>query len=378
MLLDPLKRELKQLIGQARYEEVFARLREDTLGADCELYNDVVILESRYHEAQRAGNLNLIDFKEKGLNFSNISHALTWLIDRIALADLCARLKKKSAAHVCLQHFHAFNCDRFDQNDQFQLAFYNQPAAKTHLFYLYGDARQEHGSLFERLGFDLGGFLENWENGEYDPGIQVKFRKMKPDVHRHPMLYQINVVKELFAKFFPKFNAKAPLQDKTLKDLLGPDSELRDYGADDLVFILLTMDAANWNKDLTPLVLETFIQKFLSVEMPAEAPTFFFFFGVEYEKNQPDKKAEVHEAIAKRKHGGEALAALEPVAAADITEWFSRYRALLVPPGKTAADMRRELFGDAEQLDMIDIQSILLQIIELHNKGLVIRAENLR
>lgn len=375
MLLDPLKRNLKDFIRRARYDEAFQALH-DTLRSDSQLYNELVLVEGRYNEAERAGHLNLIDVREIGINFSSVGQALTWLIDRIELSDLCERLRKQSAAHICLPPFHAYNCDRFDQNDHFQLTYYEKAAEKVHFFYLYGDARQEHGSLFERLGFELGGFLENWENGAYDPGIRVKFRKMKPDVHRHPMLYQINVVKELFAKFYPKFNTKAPLQDKTLRDLLGPESELHDFGADDLVFILLTMDAANWNKELTPLVLETFIRKFLLVELPAEAPAFFFFFGVEYEKNQPDKKTEIHEAIAQRQHGGEALAALEPVPASDITEWFSRYRAVMVPPGKTPDEVRHEFFPDGLH-DMTDIQHILLKIIELHNKGLVIRAENL-
>jgi len=86
------------------------------------------------------------------------------------------------------------------------------------------------------------------------------------------------------------------------------------------VFILLTMDARNWNKDLTPLVLETFIEKFLGTSLPETAPGFFFFFGVEYEKGQDTKKAEVQAAIADRQKGGEALDPLEPVHPDDITD----------------------------------------------------------
>lgn len=377
-MLDALKRNLKDLIGQARYDEAFRCLREETLRTNCDLYNDAVMIAGRYKEAERAGNLNLIDFKERGINFSNVGQALLWLIDRIEMGDLCDRLRKNTASHVALSPYHAFTCDRFDQNDQFQLAYYSAEGQKLHLFYLYGDARQEQTSLFERFGYDLGGYLANWENGDYNPGIRVKLCKLKPEVHRHPMLYQINVVKALFAKFFPRLDDKAPLQNRTLRDLLGEGSDLHGFESDDLVFILLTMDAANWNRELVPLMMENFIQKFLQVELPPSAPTFFFFFGVEYEPGQADKKAEIHEAISARKHGGEALPALDPVVAPDITEWFSRYRAIMVPPGKTADDVRREIFGPAECLDMIDIQSILLKIIELYNKGLVIRAENLQ
>jgi len=144
------------------------------------------------------------------------------------------------------------------------------------------------------------------------------------------------------------------------------------------VFILLTMDARNWNKDLTPLVLETFIEKFLGTSLPETAPGFFFFFGVEYEKGQETKKAEVQAAIVNRQKGGEALDPLEPVHPDDITDWFDCYRSFLLPPGLTPDEQRRQFFAADVPFDMLDIQPVLLKIIELYNKGLTIRADNLR
>lgn len=372
-MLDALKHELKQLIADDRCDEVFVRLRENMLRTDCELYDDLVLLEHRYRDAQRARNLNLIDFQEKGHSFANVGHALLWLINRLAESDLHGRLRQQLALHVALPSFHAFTCDRFDQRDQFELTYFDHVGEKLHFYYLYGDARQEHGSLFAALGYRQGNFLENWENGEYDPGIQIKFARLKPEVHRHPLLYQVNVRKALFTRFFPKFNAQASLLQKNLPDLLADGSELHHYGPNDLVFVLLTMDAANWHKDLTPLVLDTFVQQFLrAATLPASAPQFFFFFGVEYGKGQSDRKTEVHTAIIQRQHGGEALDPLEPVAAADITEWFSRYRTFLVPPGLTPDDMRRRWFGEADPLDMLDIQPTLREIIDMHNRGLLL------
>ncbi len=373
-MLDALKRDLKQLIADARCEEVFLRLKEEILKSNnCDLYDDLILLENRYWEAQRAGNLNLIDFKEKGLTFSNVGHALLWLINRIAENDLHERLRLQMALHVALPPFHAFTCDRFGQRDRFEEFYFNHLSDKIQLFYLYGDARQEHGSLFKRLGYTLGGFLENWQNGAYDSGIKVKFLDKKLEVRSLPTLYQMEVRKFLFANFFKTLPVINHILRLTLLDLLAEGSELQHYGPNDLVFVLLTMDAANWNKDITPLVLETFIQEFLKVALPESAPTFFFFFGVEYGKGQSDKKTEVHTAISQRRQGGEALEPLEPVAAADITEWFSRYRSFLVPPGLTPDDMRRVWFGEADPLDMLDIQPVLRQIIDLHNKGLVLR-----
>ncbi|MCY7329994.1 MAG: hypothetical protein LH618_15675 [Saprospiraceae bacterium] len=223
MLLDTLRLELKQLLAAARCEEVFQCLRGDILKSqDCELYDDAVLLENRYREAQRAGNLNVIDFKEKGINFSNVSQALLWLINRISESDLSERRRKQIADHVFLPDFHAFTCDRFEQRDQFELAYWTNTDPRIRCFYLYGDARQEHSGLFASLGYKLGGFLENWENGAYNPGIRIKFARVKPEVRRHPMLYQIDLTKALFARFFPNLSDKTPLQDQDGTRPAGP------------------------------------------------------------------------------------------------------------------------------------------------------------
>ena len=87
-MLEAIKRKLKEDVAAARHEEVFGRLKTAVLRPDCPLYNDVLLLEGRYNEAKRAEHRNLVDFKEKNLESSKISHALLWLIDRIELADL--------------------------------------------------------------------------------------------------------------------------------------------------------------------------------------------------------------------------------------------------------------------------------------------------
>jgi len=206
-------------------------------------------------------------------------------------------------------------------------------------------------------------------------GKKLLFKTLKPNVHRNALLYKIEVVKTLFAKFFPKINDKEPVHTKTIADLLG-SPDLAGYGPGDLVFVLLTMDDANWNKDVTPAAVEAFITSFLKAALPDTAPTFFFFFGIEYQKDNPAKRQEVQEVIKNRQFGGEALDELLPVRAEDITEWFSRYRKIMVERGKEPREMTEAFFGKVDTLDMKEVETKLLELICRHNKGLAIRTEN--
>ncbi|MBL7797070.1 MAG: hypothetical protein JNJ90_11305 [Saprospiraceae bacterium] len=377
-LLDHIKRSLKDdCIATARYDEAFRRLKSEILAPDCDLYNDTVIIQSRYNETNRAGHLGTIDYGEKDRSFNNIAEALVWLVDEIETDNLIADWKKEIEKHVAIPEYHVFTCDRFDQNDQFQLALLDAETKKIHHFYLYGDARQAHESLHQRLGRDLGGHLLNWEEGDYEPETKILFKSLKPSVHRHPVLYRREVIRTLFARFFPKINEKEPLDSKTVADLLhSPD--LSGFGPGDLVFVLLTMDDANWNKEVTPVAVEHFIGSFLKTTLPDSAPRFFFFFGIEYEKASLGKQEEVRTAIQNRTHGGEALDELKPVGADDITEWFSRYRKIMLERGKEPKEMTAAFFGPAKLLDMNEIEAVLFELISRHNKGLAIRSENLK
>ncbi|MCW5924716.1 MAG: hypothetical protein KIS77_20525 [Saprospiraceae bacterium] len=378
-MLDQIKRSLKEDISAPRYGEAFRRLKEEILLPNCDLYDDTVLIEGRYNEANRAGHLGIIDFREKDRSFNNIAEALLWLIGRMGIADLKEQWKQEAAKHIAIPEYHAFTCDRFEQSDQFQLVLIENPASKKiHHFYLYGDARQAHESLHERLGRDLSGHLLNWEEGDYEPETKILFKTLKPAVHRHPVLYKREVVKTLFAKFFPKINEKEPIDTKNVSHLLG-SPYLKDFGADDLVFVLITMDDANWNKDVTPLAVETFISSFLNVALPAKkAPRFFFFFGIEYQKENSKKREEVDEAIQNRKLGGEVLDELQPVPTDEITEWFSRYRKIMVERGKEPREMTEAFFGQHQTRDMKEIEAVLFELICIHNKGLAIRTENLK
>lgn len=370
-MLDNLKQELKILIGECRHEEFFVRVRE-TLRNDAEVYNDVVVIQAAMNNSGRVGSLDLISDAEKRLRFNTENHALITIVERVRLEDLSEMYRHKAAAHVALPPYHAYTCDRVEQNEAFQVAWYTQPSEKTRFFFMTGDADQNQSSLFQRLGYEIGGHLLNWEQGNYDPGVQIRFFSLKPQVSANPVLYQINVVRELISKFIPQVNTMQPLQQRKLSEVLN-SNHLQGLGPNDFVFILLTIDDYNWNEHATPAVVKSLVEGFCNCPMPDAAPTFFFFFGIEYRKENQTVRQQAQHAIESRVKG-EALPELAPVPADFLAEWFSRYR-VLIPAGKTPDETAKIVFGDTTSMDMLDIEARLKQIIEDHNKGLVIRAK---
>lgn len=370
-MLDALKRELKELIGNNRHEEVFRRLKEDVLLPNGALYNDTILLQSKYNDAVRAGNLGLIAFEEKNINFSSISQAMIWLVNNIVAEELSEKVRRKSESFRSMPAVHAYTCDRVEQNEIFQLNYYDTPGpdAKLRFFYLYGDARQEHESLFKRLGYEIGGYLLNWEKGDYNPGTKIKFVDCKPQVHDNPKLFQINVMRELLARFFEPVNNLQPILSKKLNEVLD-SPELKDFGPNDLVFILLTLDDHNWREHVTPLVVKSLVEGFCACDLPPGSPNFFFFFGIEYQKTNETVKAQVCKAIQERTHG-ESLPELKPVNLREVCEWFSRYD-ILRAPGQEPEAAAAQLFPGALELDMADIELKLQELIENYNKRLVV------
>lgn len=272
-----------------------------------------------------------------------------------------------------LPHYHAYTCDRVDQRDRFLLNFYEDEVSKVHWYYLYGDSRQAHDTFYQRLGAELAGYFDHWEGNEQRPEALPIFEWIKPPVSRVPLLNKLEVVKALFARFFPDTGAKAPLQSKTIADLL-ESPKLKGLTADDHVLILITMDDANWDKMVTPQSVEAITTSFLRCELPPDAPRFFFFFGFEYSKDKPQaeqRRREVDEAIRKSDEG-RALPELLDVSADDITEWFSRYRKVMLDGNTKPEEMTKDIFGTFDTLPMEVVVNTLIEHIEGGSKDALI------
>lgn len=365
-MLSTLKRQLKGLVSQGRHDEVFRRLWEETLDHDADICNDGVLLKSQYQEIRHSSELGLIAFQEKSLRLNNLNRALISLIDRIEAGDLNRNLRRKSAEHRVVPLNRALTCDRTEQTELVELNYFDDPGPekKIRFFYVYGDDRQVHKSLFKRLGLDLGNFLLNWEKEDYDPGVKVKFARCKPRAARNLKIFEIDILRKLFAKFFEPVNAQGEIMTKKLVDLL-TSPQLKDYGPDDFVFLLLTIDDYNWNESVTPRVVRRLIDGFCNCELPADSPAVFFFFGVEYQKQNEKVKNQVKKVIQEAEKG-QKLPELQPVSITDVCAWLKDHDVLL-PPGKSVADWAAELFPGQDRIDMIDVELKLGEVIERHN-----------
>jgi len=370
-MIDRIRQHLKILVGDNRLDQVFSLLHDKVIHSKSDRYNDLILIQSKHSNHSRAGILGLIDFKDKSVSFNTTNEALLWLIDKIQEEDLHPDLRVKMAGHKSIPEYHAFTCDRFDQREQCQIDALEAPEnQKIFLYFLYGDTRQAHKSLYACIGYESCDMLCNpLENIATDK--KVAFRKIMPRVSQNKTLFRLSVAKELFAQFYPSIPGNVKFQTGNLQQLLDSPT-IKELKPTDNVFVLLTMDVANWNKDLTPDLVEDFIKSYLMVDLPPESPRFFFFFGVEYQKNDPKKREEVAEAIQNRKSGGNTMEELLPVTKNDVTGWFSTYRDTMVGPGLEAKDLTNDHFTDAGPFDMLEVEAKLNELILLFNKGFVL------
>lgn len=376
-MLQAIQRELKEHLANNRFDEVFRSLLSQVLSENCKLYNDIIGKQAQYNAIRERERKGIIEDNARDTELNQMSDALLQYVDLIQPTDIRDAMRNAAQSSHSIAPYHAYTVDRVNQNDEFQLAYYENEGRKVHIFHLYGDARQSLYSLCERLGYELGEYLLNWEDKDYRPGRRIKFETLKPAVHRIPKLFSINTMKQLFAKFYPTLSGREPLTGKTINDLLESPG-LQDFTAEDMVFVLLTMDDYNWSREVSPQVIKEFVNSFCNTELPANAPRFFFFFGTEYQKDNQKVKEEVADVLQHTpEFSGQALDEITPVAVTDIEEWFSRYR-IFIEKGQDARYMRTQLFPNADTVDMQDIENVLLKLIETYNKGLVIQAKNIK
>jgi len=373
MSLEDLQCELQNLVADASYDKAFQRLKEIVGRKDNnELYRDIIAVQARYSEAKRASNLNLIDLKEISQHFSHVAYALLWLIGRISIDELSDLYLSEAKLHRAIPTVHSLTCNRSRQKsafDEYHL-FEPGPAEKFHFFYLYGDTRQGHESLFKRFAHDLNGLVNSrWRQGATPSNREPLFKLCKPEFSESPRMFEMYVLRDLFTCFFEPVNELQINTGSRLIDLL-ESPEIKSLGPNGQVFILLTIDDFNWRKEVTPLTVKRLFEGFYKCQLPPSAPRFFFFFGLKYSKTNTDVKGEVRTAIDTAEYG-KPLAELGPLTILEIGEWFSRYEVLC--GGKEALEMATQLFGTQNaSYDMADVEIKLLEIIEKHNKRLLI------
>ena len=378
-MLNSIKNDLQDLLAANKLEEVFRRLRNEVLNRRASCYNVVILLEARWKKLEEEDAQGTLDFKEKDLNFNKITQSLIGLVENISIADLAENLRALQKEHQAIPEKHRFACDRYEQSEDFQLYLLelNEQLTqsnknKLHFCYFYGDSRQQLDALFERFELEANDSLYNWRNESFESASKVTAVKIKPRVVRHPRLFLINILKEIFGRFCFQMYNQQPLAERKLSHLANSES-LKTLGPQDYVFILLTLDDHNWNKKLVLETIQNLYSNFCNCELREDAPQFFFFFGIEYQKNRTDIQEEVRSSFPNVDYGI-VLPELQPVKKADVSEWLSVYREI-VPNGMDAFQMAEALFPEQQIMDMADVLPKLKEIIDLHNKRLIIKLE---
>lgn len=375
-MFDQLKYILKNLVSRNRLKELFGQLKEEAVRQDSKLYNDFILQEAAWNTLESQKIKGLLTDEAYNLEKRKIDYALLRLIGEMEGKDLAKKLASRLEEHHSIALDFYATCDRIPQNDTFQLTYYDPPeqvlqksGGKIRFFYLHGDLRQEHASLFHRLGKQLSGLMLHFEEGDYDPRQEPVFVHCKPQASRHAKIFQIQTIKELMSQFVLR---PEPVLKKTIKDLLTSEL-LAGKTGEDFVFVLLTIDDHNWDSEITPALIRSFYESFCDCELEEDAPSFFFFFGMEYGKDKAETQQQVEKAIEQAIYG-DGLPRLEPVKITDVAEWISRIKPVL-PPGTDPMKIAEQWFPDQKTIDMADVNLKLKQFIDQHNSGLVLGNE---
>ncbi len=262
--------------------------------------------------------------------------------------------------------YHRYTCDRVVQNDSFFEHYKQQVDHKAQFFYIYGLDRQSHISLFRRFSYELQGLLQAHLNPDLMSSCKVERAEVTFDFSNNESFYKENIIKGLFAAFSLNPNDQEPLLERNLCYLLEKSPSLNALGKEDYVCCYLSISEWDWDAEITPKVVNWIMNAFCADKLPANSPTFLFFFGVEFEDEDSEVKDEVEEAI---REGGKIvrLPELHMVKEKDIRRWVSKYRQL-APSGKERRALFKKHFKDDAEYFMDDVEIELKRIIDLFNK----------
>ena len=374
-MLDALKRDLKKYVAELRFVRLFEELNTTVLSQQSGVYDQMIALRAQFQDLE--SNEIAMTSSEEGrrLHLAEITRGALKLVAQITAADLGPGLKSRVSEFRAIPAQHALSVNRDEQAEKFELddVLAEGSGQKVFFYYLHGDTRQEMENFVKRLGLELGGPKLKANALKLESRGRVRFMvDCKPDPRGNKRLFKILLVKSLMEKFISPVNDMRGMEQKTLLDLL-PSPKLSPLTKDDAVFITVRIDHHNWNKTVVPEVLQDLHETFCKADLPADAPDFYFFFGMEYPRHKTQLKAEVTAAVSARQYG-EAMEELMPVSTAHVANWFTHHEVML-PRGTTADAFALSVFPDDQQMDMIDVVSTLQKKIDQYNEGISLAAK---
>jgi len=349
--------ELKGLIDDM--PQMFERLKALLLTTS-DAYNEVLLQESRFNENETERLGGRVSFENAALVTNQVRQACLLLIDNLRPTDL------KEKPGQSFHEYHSYTCDRVEQSDRFKEILISENTRKNHYFYLYGFYLQSHKGLFKRIAYELEGRLRDVLNPNQESGSKTLQIDLPLKYSNNVEVFKLDILKDFFTAFGLAVNECEPLLEKNLAWLRQNSPALQGYGPDDYVCVFVSISEWDWDKKITPEITRWMIQNFCEVEMPADSPSFLFFFAVSYEDENSPVEQQVEEVISKGKFVV-GLPELNMVPMRDIASWFNRY-SFIRESARDLVALRNQYFANAREHYMDDVETVLRKIIDEYNQ----------
>ena len=141
---------------------------------------------------------------------------------------------------------------------------------------------------------------------------------------------------------------------------------LKGLVSEDFVCIFISISEYDWDPDITPQATRWFINEFCECTLPADAPTFLFFFAIQYEEGDEEIKSEVENIITNSK-SIDAISELNMVSIKDVGRWFNKYT-MIAPGTRERKALMKTHFGREKAFYMEDVELAFKKIIDEFNE----------
>ena len=278
-----------------------------------------------------------------------------------------APLEKRAVKFLGLHH--QYSCNRINQHGDFTLKLDSDTLQKVHLFFIYGCDRQEHKGLFNWLVAKMAGkdldYLAPKTVG-YPTVIHKSI--VFPKGNRAELL-KIALVKKLATFFHVPGREQVKLGEKNLQFIVDHGRKLKTLQPNDRVAILFSISEGRWNSDLIPQIITWFMRAFCAVELPKNAPQFFFFFGVEYDPDRLDIPRQIEATLEDLKNILDPMEELGMVTTDDVEDWFDTYQEFWDSHSSRDLALKENFDGKPEEMFMDEVQRTLKTIIHKINES---------
>ncbi|MEO0732014.1 MAG: hypothetical protein AAFZ52_04215 [Bacteroidota bacterium] len=374
-MLAALQDELKLLLGENRTKEVLLRLRDEALRPTSKPYGQVIELLGRYNGQSDLRISGTISPELEQREHNRINGALLELVDRILPQDLVQPVTQRTEPFLRIPDYHALSVNRHPQTQRFEADHDLGECGKFNVYYLHGDKKQMTRSLalrFRHLLYGrtlLGDFIDTTEDADLPNPIHCP-TQLRGDARSRRMGIMQAIAQHFLGRI--RLNQRKKLLTMSLAELLR-QSPYAQLGEDDVVCVIVTINETSWDREAVPQALRNLLAQLAAEDIPAELPTLYFFFGLQYDEPDGRVAREVAAALETAVIG-KPLAPLKPVPTTDIAAWFDAHPPLL-GRGENGNDLVRAHFAGRDHWNMNEIEGRLESLLRAHNNGLLDRKQ---